>query len=219
MGSLDVHYDGNSKLIGDAYEIFEECVYDIQAWVDFLKSKGYTKIHLQGHSLGCSKITYYKSLTDDKNIKSLLLISPADMIGLLVNEKDISEYDKRMTEAKKLSKEGRENDLLSGILWGFAMQSAKSFINFSKENKNIAVFNYYNPELGFETLKLVDIPILAFTGTNDDAFVTDKQKSLDRIKKEAVKCPKFVGKIFNGAEHEFIGFDKDIIDEVIKFIK
>jgi len=77
--------DKKDILLGDAYEIFEDCVKDIQSWVDFLKNKGYTKIHLQGHSLGCAKIAYYLSLNKDKIIKSLIFISPSDMIGLNIN--------------------------------------------------------------------------------------------------------------------------------------
>lgn len=145
--------DGDKRLLGNSYEIFEESIYDLEAWINFLKSKGYKNIHLQGHSLGCSKIAYYQKMKKDSSIKSLLFISPADMMGLLVTPGYKKEYDKFLKEAKELIKKGKENELLSDIHWGFARQSAKSFVNFSFENDNLAIFNYYNQERGFDTIK------------------------------------------------------------------
>jgi len=145
--------DGKTKLIGDSYEIFEESVYDIDAWVNFLKSKGYNKIYLQGHSLGCSKIAYYQKIKNNPLVKSLLFISASDMMGLLVNDEEKPKYEKFLKEAKEFVQKGKENELLSGIQWEFAKQSAKSFLNFSFENDNLAIFNYYNPERGFELTK------------------------------------------------------------------
>ncbi|MEK0337625.1 MAG: hypothetical protein QQN41_09355, partial [Nitrosopumilus sp.] len=46
--------------IGGSLEIFEESIFDIEGAIDFLQKKGYTKITLQGHSLGCQKVVYYQ---------------------------------------------------------------------------------------------------------------------------------------------------------------
>ncbi len=211
--------EGDEKLIGNAYEIFEDSPKDIQAWIDFLQSKGYNKIHLQGHSLGCAKIVYYLSMNNNENIKSSIFISASDMIGLCLDDSGIEEYNKFMKEAKELIKQGKGNQLLSGIIWEFAMQSANSYVNFSKENKNIAIFNYYNPELGFETLGKISVPILSFFGTKDDGIVTDPNKSNQMIKDNSPNCPKFVGKVFEGAKHDYEGFEEQITKDVLDFIE
>ncbi len=211
--------DEGFRLIGNAHELFEDSPLDIQAWISFLKSRGYQKIHLQGHSLGCAKIAYYKKSSKDNSIKSLIFISPSDMIGLLVNPKDLPDYQQHLKEAHDLVSQGKENQLVSGMPRGFAMQSAKSYINFSKENKNMAIFNYYNPELGFDTLKAIDVPILAITGTEDVGIPIDKEAALTMIKKEAVNSPNVVGKVLDGAEHDFDGFEKEIVDSVLEFLR
>lgn len=211
--------EGDMKLIGNSYEIFEECIYDIGAWVTFLQSQGYKKIHLQGHSLGCSKIAYYQKMKGNSMIKSILLISPSDMMGLLVEPKYKAEYEKFYKEAKELVKKGKENELLSGIHWSFSRMSAKSFINFSFENDNLAIFNYYNPERGFKTLSEIKVPILTILGTKDDGIVTDAYESTDMLKKHAKKSKEFNGVVFDGAQHDFKGFEKNIVKEVLKFIK
>ena len=210
--------DGDKRLIGNSYEIFEECLFDIEAWINFLKSNGYKNIYLQGHSLGCSKITYYQKIKNNSLIKSLIFISPADMMGLLVEKSYKQEYEKFLKEAKELTKKGKENELLSGIHWTFARQSAKSFLNFSFENNNLAIFNYYNPERGFDTIKSIKIPMLSILGTKDDGIPTDAYKSTEMLKENAINCKKFKGVVFENAEHDFHGFEDRIVKEVLGFI-
>ena len=211
--------EDDKRLVGNSYEIFEESIIDIDSWVNYLKSKGYKNIHLQGHSLGCSKIAYYQKMNNDPLIRSLLFISPADMMGLLIEPKYVTEYEKFFKEAKELTKKGKENDLLSNIHWSFARQSAKSFINFSFENDNLAIFNYYNPERGFKTIGEIKIPMLSILGTKDDGIVTDAHKSTEMLRKQAKNTKKFHGVVCEGAQHNFEGFEKEIVKEVLKFIK
>ena len=61
-------------------EIFEDCSKDIQAAIDFAKSKGYTDITLQGHSYGAHKVLHYtmESGFDGK----LVLLAPCDNSAL-----------------------------------------------------------------------------------------------------------------------------------------
>ena len=211
--------DGNRRLIGDSYELFEESIYDVDAWVNFLESKGYKNIHLQGHSLGCSKIVYYQKMKNNSVIKSLLFISPSDMMGLLVEPKYKAEYEKFLKQAKELVKNGKENELLSDIHWSFARQSAKSFINFSFENDNLAIFNYYNSERGFKTIQSIKTPMLSILGTNDDGIVTDPYKSNEMLKKAAINSKKFHGVVLKEAKHDFVGFEKEIVSSVLEFMK
>ena len=211
--------DKKTKLIGNSYEMFEDCIVDIDAWMNFLKQKGYTNIHLQGHSLGCSKVAYYQKIKKNNFVKSLIFLSPSDMVGLLVEPNYKEEYRRNLEEAKELISKGKGTELLSNIQWEFARQCANSYVNFSFENDNLAIFNYYNPERGFETIKSIKVPILAFTGTKDDAIVTDHRESMELLKKNANNCPKFEYKVFDNAEHSFDGFGNKITKEVLSFLK
>jgi len=78
--------------IGNAYEKFEDCLIDIKAHIDFLEKQGFTNIHLSGHSLGAPKIAYYTAKTKDKRLKSVILLSPSDMLGLVRD--DIKKFNK-----------------------------------------------------------------------------------------------------------------------------
>ena len=222
-GSEIIRWFGNKigkktkyKLLGNAYEKFEDSYFDIDAWVKFLKKRGYKEIYLQGHSLGPTKIVHYLNKTKEK-IKATIFISPSDIHGLVLHKKTYPEHKKLLNEAKGIIKKGK-NDLLKNSLWDTYTLSAKTYINIL-DNKKTAIFNYYKPSLGFSAIKKIKIPILSFFGTKDDGLVTDPYFSSDLLKKNATNCSKYVGVVFKGAKHSFEGFEKRITDKVINFIK
>lgn len=51
-------YDAYQKT-GAAVEKFEDCLIDIDAWIEFALKEGYRNIILSGHSLGTEKVVYY----------------------------------------------------------------------------------------------------------------------------------------------------------------
>jgi len=64
----DFRQGSSWKHAGSCFEIFEESVYDISGAIEFLKSQGITRIILQGHSIGCSKIVNYVVEKKPENI-------------------------------------------------------------------------------------------------------------------------------------------------------
>lgn len=51
--------DGSFKRCGCMYELFEDCIYDIDLAIQTAKDKGYKRIILLGHNYGCNKVIYY----------------------------------------------------------------------------------------------------------------------------------------------------------------
>lgn len=105
--------NGKAEIIGSAFEIFEECVYDIDGWVNFASRLGYRQTWLQSHSLGTSKVAYYMFRNKPKNISGLVFISPSEMIGLVHDPEGLKDHEKLYPEAMKLVAEGKARKLLS----------------------------------------------------------------------------------------------------------
>ena len=77
---------------GGGFEKFEDCVLDIQAWVDFLKKQGVKKIILQGHSLGAQKVLYYQYKAKSPLVVGQIHLSPQNDAGymlVMVEKKNI----------------------------------------------------------------------------------------------------------------------------------
>jgi dienelactone hydrolase len=66
---------GNTRL-GAAYEMISDCLPDIEAWIDFLRRKGYERIGLIGHSLGAVKAAHFARSQGSIGIHCLICISP-----------------------------------------------------------------------------------------------------------------------------------------------
>lgn len=202
------------KRIGNAYEKFEECIYDIKAGLDFLEKENFTEIILQGHSLGAVKVAYYMAKTKDKRVSKLVLVSPSDMIGL-TEDKD---HARRMNLSRKLIKEGKGNELLPDLLWGWAWNSAATYVNLSERNTAVDVFNTYDKEAP-SCIKDITVPILAILGGTDDAAILPIKEALDVIKNKAKKAPRFDTLVVGKAPHSYFGYEQQLASGIASWLK
>lgn len=205
---------------GNAYEIFEECVLDIQSWVDFAKELGYKKIWIQAHSLGPSKVVYYMTKSNEPSINGLIWISPSDMVGLLHSETGIDDHNLLLKEAKQLVQENKPKQILSNLLWGENMMSAQTYISLFDEDTKNANFNYVNKELGWGAVNSIKVPVLAITGTEDIGIapIIDPYIAMGLLESQLLNSPRKKTIVYNGAKHSFNRFENNIVDDVLKFI-
>lgn len=212
--------DGELINLGNAFEIFEDCVHDIQGWVNFAKEQGYKNIWLQSHSLGPSKVAYFMFSTKSQDVNGLIWISPSDMIGLVHDPEGAKDHARLLPEALKLISEGKPKQLLSNFLWGTNFMSAESYIHFFGDNAKDAIFNYGKPELGWEVVNSIKVPVLAITGTKDDGIVPvmDAHEAMKLLESQLINSPRKKTIIYENAEHSFDGFGDQIVKDVLNFI-
>jgi len=214
-------HDTTDGVCGNAFEKFEDCIYDIQAWIDWGKSQGYEEIWLQSHSLGPSKVAYYVSQTKNHKLAGLIWISPADMIGLVNNTQGKKDHEVMLSEAKQFVSEGKGQALLSHRLWGDNLLSADTYLNFFDIGARTAIFNYGNESLGWDVVNKIDLPVLAITGTKDDGIVPvmDPYEAMKKLEAELKRSSKVKTVVYEGAEHSFDGYGDKIAKDVVVFIK
>jgi pimeloyl-ACP methyl ester carboxylesterase len=75
------------RAFGAAYEIVDECRYDITAWLDFAEARGFKRIALWGHSLGAVKTIYFLSVQDDPRVACAVASSPPRFAHGLYDER------------------------------------------------------------------------------------------------------------------------------------
>src|SRR3989344_240782 len=99
-------YDAYQKT-GAAVENFEDCLIDIDAWIELAIKERFKNIILSGHSLGTEKIVYYMSNGKyaDK-VSSIILLGPADSYGS--HRVLDGKVNPRLLEVEKLLKESEE---------------------------------------------------------------------------------------------------------------
>jgi pimeloyl-ACP methyl ester carboxylesterase len=202
---------------GNAHERFEDCLIDIKSHIDFLESQGFTNIHLSGHSLGAPKVVYYLSKSQDKRIKSLILLSPADMIGLVKDNEQ--RFKEEITEAEKLVKEGNGNSLLSREVYDEYPISANTYLNFFGNDSKIGVLNFHKKEDEFKALSLINQPMLTVMGRKDDVLIVPIEEIMETIKKKAISSRKCEYNILGEATHDYRGFEQELANSVLDWLK
>lgn len=76
-GLCEGYQNGSLRYVGGAISKYEESILDIDAAIQYVKGLGYTRIILQGHSLGCDKVINYLLLYPNSSYE-LVLLSPVD---------------------------------------------------------------------------------------------------------------------------------------------
>ncbi len=211
---------GQVKAIGNAYEKFEESIYDIDAWINFATQEGYKNVWLQGHSLGTVKIAYYAANSDNNLLKGLLLLSPSEMIGLVHDADGYQDHKVLYPEALELIKTNQQNNLLSHKLWKVLLLSAQTYLNLFDDNAATGVFNYRLPKESWKIVENIKVPVLAITGTKDDGIypVMNPIEAMKLLENKLIKSPKVKTIVYENAEHDFVDFEENIVHDAISFL-
>lgn len=203
--------------IGNANEKFEDCLLDIKAHIDFLENQGFTNIHLSGHSLGAPKVTYYLGKSQDKRIKSLILLSPADMLGLARENKE--RFEEEIAEAKKMIAEGRGDKLMPKKVWDEYPLTASTYLSLFDNNSEAGVLNFHNPNDQFKILSQITRPIFTIMGRKDDVLIIPIENIMSLIKEKAKSSLRCEHQILGEADHNYQGYEQELADTILKWVK
>lgn len=205
------------KRAGQIFEKFEDCLSDIDAWLEFFRSKGYDKIILQGHSMGTVKIVYYLYKKPESSLVALVLASPPDMLGLARVEVEKKNFERDSAEAKKLVAKGNGKTFLSNIIWNWYYISAETYLNIFADGSEADVFPILRNG-NFQELESIKIPVLAFYGGTDDATVFSPEKDLEIIKNHLQnKNSKTL--LIGTAPHSYFKHEKQTALAVVNWLK
>lgn len=195
--------DGSFKRYGCMYEIFEECIYDIDLAIDTAKKKGYKRIILLGHSLGCNKVIYY-CYKKHPDILGIILASAPDMIGSHLSVQ--SDYQELLQEAKENIENGEPMKLLHKMIEDYMYMSSRTYYNWFCKNSNLDNLPVLSNPEHWNQFEIIDVPILTFSGSREEEYYL----RLDLLKEKALNCPAFEYKIIEDTGHTYWGKEKEI---------
>jgi alpha/beta superfamily hydrolase len=218
MKDLTKIVDGERTIvrIGNAYEIFEDSIIDTQTAIDFVSSKGFSTIHLSGHSLGAPKVAHYTANANDERLSSVVFLSPSDMVGLMKMDKN---YEADMHMAEQMTAEGKGAALLPNpVLWDGSPLSAKTYVSLGGEQSPVAIFNFHNSTDTLSVLSKITIPTCAIMGKKDDALVVSIDETMGRIKAALINSPKVETNVLGDADHGYNGYEQELADALVSWI-
>jgi len=206
---------------GAAIEHFEDCVLDIDAWVDYALSQGYKKIILQGHSLGTEKVVYYMNKGKNvRNINAIILLAPADSYGhtteLCLNKKELAEL---LEEAKNLVSKG-DKEVFLRKKWlchgNILPKGADSFLNFFSQNSELSKAFPLRQGKNLKMYQNIEVPILIAIGDQEEYTIIPVKEALKVLEKEnnLARCFQL-----EDCNHDFEGKEEELNKIIISFLK
>lgn len=201
---------------GSCFEIFEESIYDIEGALRFLKSQGYTKFILQGHSLGSSKIVHYIVTKQPSNIEKVVLLAPTDMVAWAGVDPD---HEQNLIKAKQLLSEGKGEELVGAQCWPLDKTPLSAQAYVSKSDAGTAVDTYGVRNDGKSPIGQVTQPTLIPYGSEDIGIV-HPFGSMDVFKSrlDKIKNPNTELVTIDGSAHSFRGYENKLARLVERFI-
>lgn len=199
-------------------ELLEEAHLDISAGIKFLIDKGYDKIILIGHSAGTVKIVRYLFKGEYKDyVTKLILLAPIDPLGgrIAHGRNNIEEFLKR---AQEKVDQGKGIEMITSE-FDHDDVSYQTFISWYKRDDLGRMFEFCNKEYDFPILNKIKIPVKAIAGTKDEYLHPSNPEHPEEAMNILSKHIKdFDYKIVEGSGHNFNGFEKELVNEIVNFI-
>jgi pimeloyl-ACP methyl ester carboxylesterase len=203
---------------GDVSGTLEDSEQDIGAAVNFMKSRGFLKIILTGHSLGNVEIVHYTAKAQDPSIVALITFAPT----MPVNDFAKRAYGEKLYEATtKMAKEkvaAGQSDYVMVVRYEFPPPAPKGTMG-THVRTAAAWLSWYAPDSKAVLLNYVDglkIPMLNLAGTRD---VYVPPVYLDQIKAAAKNSPRVDSILFPDEVHYFQVNTSLVVSSALKWLK
>lgn len=200
-----------------AYEIFSDCLLDLDIWLDFCQAKEYKEVIICGDSYGSLKVVYYLTEKEPKIVSTIMLLAPADMVGRwkkFVGGKT-QEY---LDLSRQMIQQRKELDLMpqeSYHVEYYRKISAKTYYDRYGSESKIHIFDFHNPQFDFDRVKGLKLPTLVVVGSADD-YVPNPKESMQRL--ENVNS-NIEAKVIEGADHHFTGKEEELKKIIQEWLK
>lgn len=211
------------ELCGSSLENIEESYYDIKSAIETMAKLGYTKIHLQGHSLGCTKIVYTYTKMKEQNedeilnkIKSIILLSMVDTPNAV---KFFFQDDmKKLTEFMENEKKQGRGEYAISLPEAMLPMSPNTFLKFIKDNNKIDFARYSDESFEFKELNNISIPLFMRWGNNKE-LIMQNAEDLVMLLKNKIKNDKLDINYIDGAGHNYRNKEEELANQIISFIE
>ena len=184
---------------------------------------GYNKIHLQGHSLGCTKIVYtYNRLVEENNteilnkIGSVILLSLVDIVQTQKYSLN-GKFDEMLEYALNKEKENNLFELMPQNAFIHPI-SVKSYLRYFKYNEKIDFSRYGNENYNFEELNNITVPIFMRWGNDKEMIIQDVNVLIKFMNNKINNIHKDISYI-DGANHNYDGKELILATEIVNFLK
>ncbi|MBL8890214.1 MAG: alpha/beta fold hydrolase [Planctomycetaceae bacterium] len=205
---------GGVTQMGAAFERLEESLWDVQAWLGWLRRNGYRRVILAGHSLGAFKIVYAleqlrqiatgaeaaSSDSADIKIETAIAISPPCLSQSLFESSSQSEVFVRTIRRCQTMREQGEEDLVFRAEYPFRMFiSAGCYLNKYASGERFNLTQWHSR---------LNQPLLWIYGGDELASHEALARGVASLKEGLAENHRMI--VVPNADHFFTGASRDV---------
>ena len=200
---------------GRAYELFDECLYDIDAALQFLHGRGVREVCLQGHSSGANKVVFHQYRRQSRNVPALILLSPNDDIGLQEDARG-NRFEEILQIARGLVKAGRGDELMpEGPSYPI---SASSYLDYFGPESSADIFPFRDPGAAFEELSTLRCSLLILFAETGEYILGNVEETMALLRAKAIASSRVDVGIVEGAPHDYLGRENDLSATIVGWL-
>ncbi len=211
---------------GTAFEVIKECVLDIDASLECLKSLGYLEFILMGHSTGANKICVYDHYKPENIFSKYIILSGGDDTGMYFTSLGGWKFSQLLKKSRSMVEKGRGNEFAP---WKYMnnIYSYKGIFDILNPDGDYNCFpynEYIDPKLKLSTRELFDYfkritkPTLVIYGEFDEYLPFTGIEALEILKKQIDNKSHFTFELIEGADHGFEKKEEKLAEFIIQML-
>ena len=215
--------DNNMHFYGSGAESIYDSYFDIKGAMLEMQKRGYSKIILQGHSMGCTKTvyTYNEFLNNNETtmldaITGVILLSMVD-IPTALKEFLGKDYKKIISYFQLLKKRGK-GDKLVVLDDNTPPVRPNSILEYAEDNKKIDFAKFGDNRTSFKELNNIKVPLFMRWGNVNELIFQSPNEIVNKLNEKIKNENKDISYI-KGANHNYTGKEEELAEEIEKFIK
>lgn len=223
INTYDKITDNEMHFYGSGAENIYDSYYDIKSAMLEMKSRGYKKIILEGHSMGCTKVVYtYNEFIINNEIEMLQMISGIVLLSMVdiptaIKEILNKDYKKVISYLQMQRKRGKGDNLII-LDNSFPPIRPNTILSYIDDNKKIDFAKFGDKRSAFRELNNIEVPLFMRWG-NVNEFIFQDVKELVELMDIKIKNENKDISYIDGANHNYIGKEEELSKELCNFIK
>ncbi len=215
--------DNDMHFYGSGAENIYDSYFDIKGAMIEMQKRGYKKIILQGHSMGCTKVvyTYNEFLNNNETtmldaITGIVLLSMVDIPTALkqVLGKD---YKKIISYFELLKKRGK-GDKLVVLDASTPPVRPNTILQYAEDNKKIDFAKFGDNRTTFRELNNIKVPLFMRWGNINELIFQNADELVQNLNAKIKNKNKDISYIA-GANHNYTGKEEELGEQITDFIK
>lgn len=191
---------------GSAWEMFTDCVYDLDAWLNEARQQGFRRVVLCGHGFGGAKALHYQAQSGRREVAGVALASSASAIRPKMSNDDLD-------LARSMRAEGRGRDLMP---WGTGGDSLKSTVSADWYLDRAQMFKelYGHGNLP-PALARVGCPVFAWFGSRETRRDRDIHGFLELVRGTATRAASLETRVLKGVDFFYTGGEAQVAGALV----